>query len=246
MSPSPHQKTHHQGRHRRIAMALSFFFTLWLPTLAAADSAQDPPCNEGTGQATVELSWKGLPDESSEIEPAGPVVQLVVQNNGSQPLFVDLSVAAVLDDQRQTQTLGTAIVPALSRVEAAVNLAGFGVDPALLDFAGRLSAKAVARTDNGAPVSSVAYSPPAFFHQEWGRLLVYRRQVLINQHGAGDYADRALQLRRWTEERGLVLTGISYYDPDLPLSDDDGGPADQDPPHGQRHHQIPSLSEIVR
>lgn len=217
---------------RPVSAAALLFVGLTLASISLAGAAEFP-CQEGTGTPTLELVWKGLDKESDLIKPTGSMADLRIQNNGTQTLFVELSASAVLDNRRESQDLGLVPVPGLSRVSVLVDLGAFGVAPAVLDFAGRVSVKGVARNDQGAPVTSVAYSPPVFFHEQAAQLYVYRQKVLLDQFGAGDFADRATKLRQWTVDRGLTLVGVSYYDPDLPLSDDDGGPSD-DPPH-QRH-----------
>ena len=217
------------------AAALLVLFTT-LATVAPSAASDKFPCAEGTGTAQLELAWRGLEEDDDLFRTSGSTAQLFVSNHGTQVLFVELSASAVLDDQRETQNLGLLPVPAGSTMTVPVDLGAFGVALGSLDFSGRVSAKGVARADQGAPVAAVAYSPPAFFHQKGGSLLVYRRTVLLDQYAAGDFDDRATKLRQWIEDRGLRLLGVSYYDPDLPLTDDDDGPQ-EDPPHQRHDHQ---------
>ena len=205
-------------------------------TLAPATASDKFPCAEGTGTPTLELAWRGLAEEDDLFRTPGTTADLVVANHGTQVLFVELSASAVLDDRRETQNLGLLPVPAGGVMTIPVDLGAFGVALAGLDFSGRLSAKGVARADQGAPVAAVGYAPPVFFHEHDGNLLVYRRTVLLDQYAAGDFGNRATKLRQWIADRGLRLLGVSYYDPDLPLSDDDGGPP-QDRPNQRHSHQ---------
>ncbi|MEM9554614.1 MAG: hypothetical protein AAGC60_10165 [Acidobacteriota bacterium] len=196
------------------------------PASATAGGAAEGTCNEGTGKPALDLTWKGLPGDDDEITPTGSVVQLRVENRLRQTVFVDLSVAAVLDARRETVSLGMVVIGPGARTELPLDLAALGMPPALLDFSGRVAAHAVARLDQGAPVHQVAYAPHIFFHLDGAQMVVYRRGAMLARHDGGDYANRGEKLRRWIADRGLKLRGIGYYGRGLDLTDDDGGPPD--------------------
>lgn len=223
------------GLRRRLVVLVTACLVVGLaivsPLVAQPSSAAPFPCSEGSHPAELDLVWRQLPDETSQVRPSGSTLDLRVGNDGDQVLFVELSVAAVLDDLRETQTLGTVVVPAHGSLSVPVDLASFSLLPHQLDFSGRLSAKGVARADQGAPVAVVAYSPAIYFHEEELQLHAYREQPMRDDYQAGDFANRAVKLRAWADARGLRVTGIGYYS-DLPLTDDDGGPpgATPDPP----------------
>ncbi|MEM8931347.1 MAG: hypothetical protein AAGE94_09240 [Acidobacteriota bacterium] len=223
----------HLVRHHSRQLVAFVAASLWLcmastPLVASpAAAAAAFPCSEGGGRSDLVLDWRHLPDETSQVRPTGSAVDLSVSNHSDQVLFVELSAAAVLDDLRETQALGTVIVPAHTSVSVPVDLAGFSLTPQQLDFSGRLSAKGVGRTDQGAPVRVVAYAPSIYYH-DVTELRVYREQPMRDDYRAGDFGHRAEKLRAWADARGLRVTGIGYYS-DLPLSDDDGGPPDPTP-----------------
>ena len=240
------------GRWMRRSLAAVLFL---LVTLAAAQKADAtsltpwPDCLEGTEGPALELVWQGLPDEDSHFRQPGWGLTLTLVNHTGRELLVELSAAAVLDDQRESMTVGNVVIGAGSVISLPVNVGALGVNPSTLDYSARLVAKAIARVDDGMPVAYLAYSPHAFYHVENGRLHVYRRSALIDTYGSGDYGDRALVIRQWAADRGLRPLSVGRYNSDLPLTDDDGGPPDPDPnnPHpNHRHTHGSSFEEILR
>lgn len=183
-----------------------------------------PVCNEGTGTPPLALAWRELPVESSIASLSAPIVHLSVTNNTTTTLRVRVRVAGALDAVRKTLEAGEVVVKAKSTVVLAVNLAAFQYDLGTLRFSGRLVAKGIARRESGGPVAQLAYSPHAYVHPQGGGLVAYRSGALLQQFGAGDFAGRAPELRRWAAGRGLRLSGIGILGAGLALTDDDGGP----------------------
>lgn len=186
--------------------------------------AAGPLCNEGTGTPPLGLAWRELPDEGSVASLSAPVVHLSVTNNTRANLRVRVLVAGALDAFRQTLSPGEIVVKARTTSILAVDLSAFQYDLAALRFSGRLVAKGIARPESGGAVAHLAYSPHSFVHPQGGGLAAYRTGALLQQFGAGDFAGRAPELRRWAADRGLRLGGIGSLGAGRPLTDHDGGP----------------------
>ncbi len=205
----------------RAAPALGLLF---LAAHASGAESIGPICNEGTETPPLVLRWAELPNAGSVATLAAPVVHLIVTNNTARSFSVRVLVAGALDEVRETLDAGEITVKAHGTMTLPVNLAGFAHGLGSLRFSGRLVAKGFARLQRAGPVTDVAYSPHAFVHPEGTRLKAYRTDALVQSYGAGDFAGRAVPLRRWAAARGLRLAGVGSLGRGLALSDDDGGP----------------------
>ncbi|MCB1922944.1 MAG: hypothetical protein KDJ27_04225 [Gammaproteobacteria bacterium] len=181
-------------------------------------------CVEGTEDAPLELRWKPLPKPDSLTTLAGGQLPLTLHNHTAHTLFVTVAVAGALDALREEVALGVVGIAPFTSTNVAFDLSAFSADVGKLAYAGRLVARALARRTPQGAVEYVAYTPHAYVHPQWRRIVAYRTPSLLKHFGAGDFAGRKRKAREWADKRGITLLGIGPAARGLQLSENDGGP----------------------